>query len=310
MPQLKVITNNDNKIYPVTIASGIYDNVNNQLLTKTLEDKVNTTVFNSAIEDNKTFAALITLANNFLCGATWEVSDNPEYSYVLVDSDDKVIAAKKVDDDTWVLGDDIDTLFSSIIDTIDNTDSRTLSEFRISDAYTKTEVDTLLDDGYYTKPNVVMLVASMIIAFKDSTYSIEENPEWKFVFLDSEEKVIFGIKEDNTLYQGLEWSELLDSLISNYTEETEVATVGTYENVPTSPSVGQSYFCTDKQTTEGATDGIVIYWNGTSWVDALGRTVETTDSSEDTGTTETTDTTGDTTTTDSSETTSEEETTT
>ena len=52
-----------------------------------------------------------------------------------------------------------------------------------------------------------------------------------------------------------------------------LAGVGTFENKPASPSVGTQYFCTDKQTTEGAANGIVIYYNGTDWVDALGRTV-------------------------------------
>ena len=40
-------------------------------------------------------------------------------------------------------------------------------------------------------------------------------------------------------------------------------------------SIGFPYFCTDKQTTEGAKNGIVIYYAGNgTWVDALGRTVE------------------------------------
>ena len=39
--------------------------------------------------------------------------------------------------------------------------------------------------------------------------------------------------------------------------------------------VGFAYFCTDKHTTEGARNGIVIYYAGNgTWVDALGRTVE------------------------------------
>lgn len=48
---------------------------------------------------------------------------------------------------------------------------------------------------------------------------------------------------------------------------------GTFANKPDSPSAGDMYFCTNKQTTEGAADGIMIYYNGTDWVDALGRTV-------------------------------------
>lgn len=51
---------------------------------------------------------------------------------------------------------------------------------------------------------------------------------------------------------------------------------GTFANRPTTLlSIGQSYFCTDKQTTEGTTNGIMIYYKGSNvWVDALGRAVE------------------------------------
>lgn len=38
--------------------------------------------------------------------------------------------------------------------------------------------------------------------------------------------------------------------------------------------IGYSYFCTDKQTSEGSTNGIMIYYKGNNvWVDALGRIV-------------------------------------
>ena len=52
-----------------------------------------------------------------------------------------------------------------------------------------------------------------------------------------------------------------------------LAGVGTFANKPAEAAVGTQYFCTDKQTTEGAANGIMIYYNGTNWVDALGRTV-------------------------------------
>ena len=53
---------------------------------------------------------------------------------------------------------------------------------------------------------------------------------------------------------------------------------GTFANKPTTTNynlkVGDSYFCTDKQTTEGATNGIMIYHKGNDvWVDALGRII-------------------------------------
>lgn len=50
---------------------------------------------------------------------------------------------------------------------------------------------------------------------------------------------------------------------------------GTFENKPVEPKVGTSYFCTDRQTSEGAVNGIMIYHKGKNiWVDALGRIVE------------------------------------
>jgi hypothetical protein len=48
---------------------------------------------------------------------------------------------------------------------------------------------------------------------------------------------------------------------------------GTFRFLPTTGIYqGFTYFCTDKQTTEGGTDGIPLFFNGSdAWVDALGR---------------------------------------
>ena len=52
-------------------------------------------------------------------------------------------------------------------------------------------------------------------------------------------------------------------------------TNGKFEQKPSNPSIGFAYFCTDKQTTEGSSNGIMIYYKGDNvWVDALGRIVE------------------------------------
>lgn len=51
-------------------------------------------------------------------------------------------------------------------------------------------------------------------------------------------------------------------------------TSGTFTNKPTGVDIGYAYFCTDRQTTEGTTNGIMIYYKGGDvWVDALGRVV-------------------------------------
>lgn len=50
---------------------------------------------------------------------------------------------------------------------------------------------------------------------------------------------------------------------------------GNYNEKPLNPEIGFAYFCTDKQTTEGSTSGIMIYYKGNNiWVDALGRVVK------------------------------------
>lgn len=51
---------------------------------------------------------------------------------------------------------------------------------------------------------------------------------------------------------------------------------GTFSNKPSSLEIpiGFSYFCTDKQTAEGNSNGIIIYYKGNNvWVDTLGRIV-------------------------------------
>ena len=50
---------------------------------------------------------------------------------------------------------------------------------------------------------------------------------------------------------------------------------GTFSKKPINPPISRSYFCTDRQTTEGTTNGIMIYYKGEGvWVDALGRVIE------------------------------------
>lgn len=58
---------------------------------------------------------------------------------------------------------------------------------------------------------------------------------------------------------------------------TNIKTFGTYSEKPAHNEgiqQGFAYFCTDKQTVEGTTNGIMIYYKGDNiWVDALGRVV-------------------------------------
>lgn len=54
----------------------------------------------------------------------------------------------------------------------------------------------------------------------------------------------------------------------------DVLRAGNFSQKPNAVPVGFAYFCTDKQTTEGSTNGIMIYHKGNNvWVDALGRVI-------------------------------------
>lgn len=70
---------------------------------------------------------------------------------------------------------------------------------------------------------------------------------------------------------GSKWEEYNGEL--KYVPLTRIK--GTFDQKPTSGiQQGFAYFCTDKQTTEGSRDGIMIYYAGdNTWVDALGRIV-------------------------------------
>ena len=188
-------------------------------------------------------SAMLMLAN--FSGLPIKLS-NAEWKYVLTDLSDHVLFGKK-QDDSWYFGDDTDDLLDDIID-----------------MYAQ-------DDTVFS--NMYRLSVALSLIRMSGTLSEIQNPEWKWVVVDSQDKVLMGIKQDNTWYLGATINQLLDAALATYTAAG--ATVGTFANKPTSPNDGQSYFCTDKQTAEGQTNGIPIWYSSarSAWVDALGRTV-------------------------------------
>mgnify|MGYP007013881522 CR=1 FL=1 len=197
---------------------------------------------NDKYQNSLNTAAMFMLAN--FSGLPTKIN-SPEWKYVLTDASTSVLFGKK-QDDTWNFGDDTDTLMDNI-----------LSQYAAD--------DTLFS-------NIYRLSVALSLARMSGTLSEIQNPEWLWVVLDSQDKVLMGIKTDYTWYLGASINEILDACLDTYSEAG--LTSGAYADRPTSPNVGQMYFCTDKQTTEGATNGIPIYYKGNSvWVDALGRTI-------------------------------------
>lgn len=78
----------------------------------------------------------------------------------------------------------------------------------------------------------------------------------------------------NILMSDIYFYEVDDWIMNTPKYSILVSTNGTYANKPSEPPISFQYYCIDKQTTEGQTNGIMIYHKGNDvWVDALGRVV-------------------------------------
>lgn len=88
-------------------------------------------------------------------------------------------------------------------------------------------------------------------------------------FQEGQDNGSFTISSTGSI--GSKWEEFDDELLY----KPYIRTKGTFAQKPLSSQgiqQGFSYFCTDKQTTEGSRNGIMIYYVGDdTWTDALGR---------------------------------------
>lgn len=159
--------------------------------------------------------------------------NSPEWKYVYTDFENRVLFGKR-QDNSWMFGDTTDDLLDEVLDQY-------------------AEDDTLFSNIY--RLSVVLSLARL-----SGTLSEIQNPEWKWVVLDSEDKVLMGIKTDYTWYLGASINEILDAVITTYA--VGGATNGTWANRPTNPDTGKMYFATDK--------GYPVWYNGTAWVNASG----------------------------------------
>ena len=135
--------------------------------------------------------------------------NNIEYKYVLTDLEDHVLLGKK-QNDSWHFSDDTDDLMDEILD-----------------QYAQ-------DDTIFS--NMYRLAVALSLARQSATLTTITNVEWKWVVLDSQDKVLMGIKQDNTWYLGATINQILDATLATYTAAG--ATQGTFANKPTNPSIG------------------------------------------------------------------------
>ncbi len=61
------------------------------------------------------------------------------------------------------------------------------------------------------------IITSLVTLAKVSTISLEDSPEWKVVYIDNEDKVLFGVKQDNTWELNADVNDIIDCILSSYT---------------------------------------------------------------------------------------------
>lgn len=130
---------------------------------------------------------------------------------------------------------------------------------------------TMTFDDTLTADHIGVIIAIASLAESAGDVSVVTNPEYQWVVLDASSHILMGSKTDGSFYSaGVEvLTEALQIMVSSYSGQKS----GTFDNRPSSPYVGQSYFCTDKTANGGSNNGIPIWYNGSGWVDAVGGTV-------------------------------------
>lgn len=120
-------------------------------------------------------------------------------------------------------------------------------------------ISTYMDIYYFPNDNTVDNTVPNIEIIKQKSGGTEEDKPLGYIG-----QFYFNTTTKNKeMFNGDEW------VILNLKKS------GTFNLKPNNPPIGFSYLCTDKQTSEGSTNGIMIYHKGNNvWVDALGRVVE------------------------------------
>ena len=209
-----------------------------------------------------------TLRNNSIYTVTnWQLNDNTYKDYVLVYSfrantyTKTNNAVKLITYPIYTIGfgNNFENYYKRLVGTIDNRPIILDNEqLRLFYNYTQTALNVGVNGKWHKIPTY-----DDNILFVGVTENRPTDVQAGFQYFDT------------TLNKPIYWTgtEWVDSE-GNNADSTPI-TSGTFANKPTGTiNVGYAYFCTDKQTTEGSTNGIMIYYKGDNvWVDALGRVV-------------------------------------
>ena len=133
-----------------------------------------------------------------------------------------------------------------------------LSFYKINDFETEISIQDISSIDFFVKPSNMIGLPSVVnfptyIEKYNSLRVYDTQKKQEYIYIDN----VF--KQYDTIQLGIKRKGLFSE---KPTEDSNI-------------NVGFTYFCTDRQTAEGGTNGIVIYYKGNNvWVDALGRVVD------------------------------------
>ena len=134
-------------------------------------------------------------------------------------------------------------------------------------------VSVAVFDGYtvpskkITKWNDFICSKDIVVAKKALTLPSKDTDtpyiKGNFIYFDNDENSLV-IRDEMGLLHNIESVKKGINRCGSFSDKPKVSDI----------YIGFRYFCTDRQTPEGKSNGIDIVWNGEFWVDALGRVVK------------------------------------
>ena len=82
----------------------------------------------------------------------------------------------------------------------------TLAGYGITDTYTKTD------------SRLLSSILSVATALGSGTNTSVTNPEWKIVITDRDDRILLGVRQDDTWYQGTDLATILNCVVDSYAQ--------------------------------------------------------------------------------------------
>lgn len=83
--------------------------------------------------------------------------------------------------------------------------------------HTAAQIDEAVTNVYQNIPEGYAMVMALAMMGTVSTIAQVTNPEWKFVLTDHDDRILLGIKQDNTICVYASVGDIMDVINDSYT---------------------------------------------------------------------------------------------